>query len=112
MADLNDEILLSLREEYFHRARFDTAVGGASKLDQVQTDLALAGDPTYKFFGQVLAMLRAEALGLPYPIPSPGPLADYRRLAKAWGLTAADVLTEAGPAVALDFDSGTLRAAS
>jgi len=112
MADLNDEILLTLRKDYFRRAKFDTPVGGAPRLQQVQTNLATAGDPNYKFFGSVWGMLSAEALGLPQPIPSPGPLARYRCLAKDWGLTAADVLTEAGPAVALDFDSGTLRAAS
>ncbi len=112
MADLRNDILLSLREDYFLRARFDTPVGGASRLEKVQTSLALSGDPEYKYIGPVVGMLRAEALGLPQPMPSPASLAKYRRLAQAWGLSAADVLTEAGPAVALDFETGTLRAAS
>jgi hypothetical protein len=111
MVDLNEQILVGLREECFNRARFGTPVGGAALLDGVQVRLAGSGDPDYKFFGQVLAMLRAEALGLPQSFSGSATLTKYRSLAKKWGLSDADVLTAVGPAVALDYATGTLRAA-
>jgi len=111
MADLDDKKLLGLRKTCFDKARFGTPVGGAARLDELQIHLATSGDPDYKYFGPVLAMLRAEALRLPQPCPAPATLAKYRRLVQKWGLSAADVLTSAGPAVVLDYETGTLRAA-
>jgi hypothetical protein len=111
MADLDEQILLGLRKTCFDRARFGTPVGCASRLDELQIQLALSGDPDYKYFGAVLAMLRAEALGLPQSFSSPNTLAKYRALAEAWSLSAAGVLTAVGPAIVLDYEAGTLREA-
>lgn len=111
MADLNEDTLLAIREHYFRRCRYDTPVGGAPHLDAVMTTLARTGDPNYKYWGSVLAMLKAEALGLPQPATGSASLAKYRRLAKEWNVSAADLDGLAGPAVALDFASGALRAA-
>lgn len=112
MNDLDEQILLSLREEIFRRARFDTPVGGADRLNELQVRLACSGDPGYKSFGQVVAMLRAEALGVTPPTTGSATLAKYRALAREWGLSAADVLTTSGPAIALDYETGALRSAS
>ena len=112
MADLDEQILLGLRRTCFDMARFGTPVGGAARLDEVQIRLAVSRDHDYRSFGPVHAMLRAEALRLPQSFSSPNTLAKYRGLAEAWGLSAADVLSAVGPAVFLDFEAGTLRAAS
>jgi len=111
MTDLNEPKLLDLREKYFQRAQFGTPVGGAPHVDAVMHRLATSGDPNYKALGGVLLMLKAEALKLPQPTTSPATLAKYRRLARAWGLSAADMSGLAGPPVALDFERGTLKVA-
>jgi hypothetical protein len=112
MSDLSEQKLLDLREFYFNRAQFGTPVGGAPHVDWVMHRLATSHDPDYKFFGQILVMLKAEAMQLPHPNTSSATLAKYRRLAKEWGLSAADMSGLAGPPVALNFERGTLRATS
>ncbi len=111
MTDLTEHGLLNLREKYFRRARYDTPVGGAPHLDAVMTHLARTGDPNYRYWGAVVAMMKAEALGLRQPASSSASLAKYRALAKEWNISAADMDHVAGPAVMLDYTSGTLRAA-
>ncbi|GEL95296.1 hypothetical protein [Cellulomonas composti] len=98
--------------EFFRRVRFDTPVGGPSHLEEVHIRLATSGDTDYKFLGQVMGMLHADALGLPPPSQSPTTIARYRALALKWGLSAADVLAQtAGSAMAFDYASGRVRAA-
>ncbi len=110
MRDLDAEHLLRLREEYFHRVRFETPIAGASKVREVMVRLAEQGDPGYPFFGPVVGMLMAEALDLPQPRGGrTKTLTKYRKLAAHWGLTAADVLGAVGPAVGLDYATATLK---
>ena len=111
MSDLDERILLDLLENYFHRAQFGTPVGGAPHVVAVMAGLTACVDPNYKFFGSVIGMLMAEATRFPQPTKSPTTLARYRKLAKEWGLSAADMAGVAGPPVALDFERGVMRAA-
>jgi hypothetical protein len=85
VADLDQQHLLSLREKYFRRVRFDTEVHGPSRLRALATRLA-DGDPNCKYLGQVWQMLLFEAEGLPYRC-SPTTLARNRRLAEKWELS-------------------------
>ncbi|WP_270886267.1 phage/plasmid replication domain-containing protein [Pedococcus sp. 5OH_020] len=111
VSDLNEASLLNVRKHYFQRAGFDNPVGGAPQVDEVMTRLATSASPDYGFFGAVLAMLKAEALGLPQPTTSPNTLRKYRALARQWGLSAADMACATGPTVVLDYESGRLRSA-
>jgi hypothetical protein len=111
MSDLDNAILLDLCENYFDRAQFGTPVGGAPHVDAVIARLATTSDSNYKSVGAVLFMLKAEALNLPQPTTSSATLAKYRKLAREWGLSAADMSGLAGPPVALDFERGNLRVA-
>jgi hypothetical protein len=112
VSDMTEECLMDLREAYFHRARLDVAVAGSARIDEVMRRLATERDPSYSDFPQVVAMLKAEALGILPPRRSPASLAKYRRLAIEWGLSAADTVFASGPAIALDFEAGVLRTAS
>jgi hypothetical protein len=112
MSDLKEQKLMGLREHYFHRAQFGTPVGGAPQVEAVMKQLAITHDRDYKFFGPLIGLLMAEAMNLPQPTTSSATLAKYRKLAKEWGLSAADMSGLAGPPVALDYERGTLRAAS
>jgi len=112
VADMTEPTLVNLREHYFKRARFDQPVGGAPHIEAMTRRLAASGGPAYKHLGDVISMLMAEAWGLPQPATSPKSIKKYKAYAEQWELSAADMTQVGGPAVALDFTAGTLRAAS
>jgi hypothetical protein len=107
VADLDEQHLLDLREHYFRRVRFDTPVHGAAHLRALAARLS-NGDPECNFLGPVMQMLYFEALGLPPPY-SHDTLVRYRKLARRWEISAADIPTDDGPPVTLDYETGALR---
>lgn len=112
VSDLHQSAINDLARDFFHRARFDAPVAGPSRIEAVQRHLATSRDPDYKYFGQVIGMLHADALGVQPPASSPTTLSRYRKLAAEWDLTPNDL--RAGTLeqpIMLDYATGRISAA-
>ncbi len=107
-ADLDEALVMNMRNSFFTRARYDQPVAGGEHLHQVGRDLVDRGDDRYKYFGQVVGLLLTEYYRLPPTTTSDTTLAKYRSLAKEWGLIAADFARAPGPTLRLDLETGRL----
>jgi hypothetical protein len=111
VSDLNDHVLSHISRDIFDRARFGEQVGGGPHLHEVLRQLSETDPDNVGFVGPVLATLYWEALGI--PDQACGKTAQRnRRLAKKWGISAADILSSEAAPVMLDYDLGALRAAA
>ncbi|CAN5857882.1 hypothetical protein BH24ACT15_BH24ACT15_35960 [soil metagenome] len=104
LADVSENGIRALNQGYFCRAGFDREVGGMTKLKDVALIAEAEGDR--KDIEKAFAMLLMELLGLP---TTNGEKTRQRlaRVAKKYGISAADFAMTDRPSVRLDYLSGT-----
>jgi len=105
VGDISKDTVEELHLHYFHRAGFDREVGGAHKLRLAYERFS---DDDREYFSKVIGMLTMERLGLP-PTEVRNTLSNYQRIARKYGLSAADVTLREGTLV-LHYNAARLVA--
>jgi len=100
---LKQDVMDTLARHYFDAAGLGTPIGGLSRIGEA-LDAIAANPQEAKMSDRMIGILYQQGLGRP-PTASANTVADHLRLARKYGITAADLVAGDGPTIRLDWDS-------